>query len=178
MKLNASCWCCRQKFDSFLADGCDTLTQSNAEELLVQSKVEGAKERLCNGEPLNFKCYVDAIHGSWNVAKVTPGDYTMLGLKPSQIGGAENRPLSLRQLKQLREFFKSQANEAGEMTWVDVAPPQYSKSSGQQLQLDSLNLYSTATWLIEPATREAKCSFSELMNTEAKKPKTFVSHWW
>ena len=143
--MNTSCWCCRQTFDSFDANGSDILTQANAEELLIQSKVEGARERLCNGKPLDFKCFVDAIHSSWHVAKVTPGVYTMLGSKPSQISGAENRPLSLRQLKQLREFFKSQANEADEMALVDVAPPQYSKSSGQQLQLDSLNLYSTAS---------------------------------
>ena len=68
-----------------------------------------------------------------------------------------------------------QTNEAGEMIWVDVALPQHSRTSGQKLKLVELNLYSTAAWLIEPATRGAECSFSELMNTEAKRPKTFVS---
>ena len=155
------------------------------EQLLVHSGWGGSREQLqCpashgnswfSGESFDFKYYVDLLHGSWKIAKVTPDNYTTLGFEYNRIDGAENRPMSLKQLKLLREFIRSRTNEAVEMIWVDVAPPQYSRTSGQKLKLDELNLYSTATWLIEPATRSAKCSFFELMNTEAKKPKTFVS---
>ena len=151
------------------------LDETKMEELLVHSGWEGSREQLGTGESFDFKCYVDLVHGSWKIAKVTPDNYTTLGFECNRIDGAENRPMSLNQLKLVREFMQSQTNEAGEMIWVDVAPPQYSSTSGQKLKLDELNLYSTATWLIEPATRSAKCSFSELMNTEAKVPKTFVS---
>ena len=165
---------CRQTFDSF-DNGSGTLDKAKMAGLLVHSGWEGSREQLGSGESFDFKCYVDLVHGSWKIAKVTPDNYTTLGFECNRIDGAENRPMSLKQLKLLREFMQSQTNEAGEMIWVDVAPPQYSCTSGQKLKLDELNLYSTATWLIEPATRSAKCSFSELMNTEAKVPKTFVS---
>lgn len=155
--------------------GSGTLDKVKMEALLIHSEMKEKIESLCTDKPFDFKCYVDLVHGSWKIAQVAPGDYAALGFQCNRVDGAENRPLSLKQLKQLREFMQSQANEAGEMTWIDVAPPQYNSTSGQKLQLDSLNLYSTATWLIEPATRESKCSFSELMNAEAKTPKTFVS---
>ena len=45
--------------------------------------------------------------------------------------------------------------------WRDLAPPEHSKTSGQILHMDVLNLYHMCAWCILPATHVDNCSFVE-----------------
>ena len=69
-------------------------------------------------------------------------DFTPLGTECTPIEGAQNRAMFLQQLQRLRNFLLSHANpEDGGMQWVDRAPPQYSATSGQALNVHAINLY-------------------------------------
>ena len=69
-------------------------------------------------------------------------DFNLLGTERTRIEGAQNRAIKLPQLIRLRDFLKSHANpDDGVMQWVDRAPPQYSATSGQALNVHAINLY-------------------------------------
>ena len=69
-------------------------------------------------------------------------DFTPLGTERTPIEGAQNRAITLPQLIRLRDFLKSHADpDDGMMQWVDRAPPQYSATSGQALNVHAINLY-------------------------------------
>lgn len=54
----------------------------------------------------------------------------------SEIAKTENRGLSLAQLQDIRNFAQQNCE-----LWHDLSPPEYSKTSGQILRMDFLNLY-------------------------------------
>ena len=82
-------------------------------------------------------------------------DFTPLGTECTPIEGAQNRAMFLPQLRRLRDFLLSHANleedcgssccwacsTHGAMQWVDRADPQYSPTSGQALNVHTINLY-------------------------------------
>ena len=69
-------------------------------------------------------------------------DFTPLGTECTPIEGAQNRAIKLPQLIRLRDFLMSHASpDDGVMQWVDRAPPQYSATSGQALNVHTINLY-------------------------------------
>ena len=69
-------------------------------------------------------------------------DFTPLGTERTPIEGAQNRAIKLPQLIRLRDFLMSHANpDNGVMQWVDRAPPQYSATSSQALNVHAINLY-------------------------------------
>lgn len=68
-------------------------------------------------------------------------DFTPLGTECTPIEGAQNRAITLPQLTVLRDFLMGHANPDGVMQWVDGAPPQYSATSGQALNVHAINLY-------------------------------------
>ena len=69
-------------------------------------------------------------------------DFSFLGTECTPIEGAQNRAMTLKQLRRLREFLLKHANpESGAMEWVDRAPPQHSATSGQALNVHTINLY-------------------------------------
>ena len=67
--------------------------------------------------------------------------------------------LSLFCLLRLHEIQSFAQEHCG--LWRDLAPAEYSKTSGQTLQMDFLNLYHLCTWCILPATHVENCSFVE-----------------
>mmetsp|Transcript_47418 Transcript_47418/g.103745 ORF Transcript_47418/g.103745 Transcript_47418/m.103745 type:complete len:690 (-) Transcript_47418:162-2231(-) len=89
------------------------------------------------------------------------------------IDHTEHRAITLGQLEHILFFAKEHAG-----SWYDTAPPAYSKTSGQALSLDFLNLYQFNTWVILPSTKEADCAFVELFSGEKQTPVWFCSHWW
>ena len=69
-------------------------------------------------------------------------DFSPLGTSPvARIEGAQNRAVTLSQLRRVRDFILSHAAEDGLMQWTDLAPPQYSPTSGQALNKNTINLY-------------------------------------
>lgn len=91
----------------------------------------------------------------------------------SEIAKTENRGLSLAQLQDIRNFAQQNCE-----LWHDLSPPEYSKTSGQILRMDFLNLYHMCTWCILPATHVDNCSFVELLAEGDQAPNWFCSHWW
>ena len=47
----------------------------------------------------------------------------------------------MAQLASLRGFLQSNANSAGWLPWLDTAPAAYSRTSGQRLHVNTVNLY-------------------------------------
>lgn len=86
---------------------------------------------------------------------------------------AELRGITFTQLKRVKMFA-----EACCFNWWDQAPRGMSKTSGQTLSMDFLNLYHLIAWLVKPATKENNCAFVELLSAKPQVPKWFVSHWW
>ena len=69
-------------------------------------------------------------------------DFAALGTTCTRIDGAQNRAIRLEQLRRLRDFIRSHADKrTGRMQWIDMAPAKYSKTSGQQLNANKINLY-------------------------------------
>ncbi|CAE7820712.1 FBL4 [Symbiodinium sp. CCMP2592] len=91
----------------------------------------------------------------------------------AEIGKTENRGLSLAQLQDIQTFAEQNCE-----LWRDLAPPEHSKTSGQILHMDVLNLYHMCAWCILPATHVDNCSFVELLADGDQIPHWFCSHWW
>jgi len=91
----------------------------------------------------------------------------------AEIAKTENRGLSLAQLQDIRTFAEQNCE-----LWRDLAPPEHSKTSGQILHMDVLNLYHMCAWCILPATHVDNCSFVELLAGGDQIPSWFCSHWW
>ena len=131
-------------------------------------------------------------------------DFSPLGTECTFIQGAQNRAITLSQLREVVAFILSCASGDDSMLpWLDLAPPEYSKTSGQNLHAHVVNLYQVPTahelspwhhpslrssrlrqvndWVIKPATDKHRCSLVELMcapGTEKQTPTWFVSHCW
>jgi len=86
---------------------------------------------------------------------------------------AELRGITLTQLKRVKMFA-----EACCFNWWDQASRGMSKTAGQTLSMDFLNLYHLTAWLVKPATKDNSCAFVELLSAKPQVPKWFVSHWW
>ena len=68
-------------------------------------------------------------------------DFSIFGTSCTEMPGAENRGISLEQLQQLRRFLQSHSNDGGWLPWRDLAPIQYSRTSGLRLNTRTINLY-------------------------------------
>eukprot|EP00927_Polykrikos_kofoidii_P040964 TRINITY_DN3490_c0_g6_i1.p1 TRINITY_DN3490_c0_g6~~TRINITY_DN3490_c0_g6_i1.p1 ORF type:complete len:1891 (+),score=244.04 TRINITY_DN3490_c0_g6_i1:141-5813(+) len=93
--------------------------------------------------------------------------------------GTENRAMTLSQLDKLLLFIRRQCDGAGRIpAWRDLSRD--SPTFGEVLRYKEMNLYHCADWIIKPATYEHRCSFVELIASDARrqKPTWFVSHWW
>ncbi|CAE8722020.1 unnamed protein product, partial [Polarella glacialis] len=62
--------------------------------------------------------------------------------------------------------------------WHDTAPEGCSKTAGQTLAMEFLNLYHLNAWLILPASKDANCAMVELMAAKKQTPAWFITHWW
>ena len=79
-----------------------------------------------------------------NIALLTPTelDFSRLGTECVSIDSTENRGISRAQLGLLRDFLESHANSSGWLNgWTDLAPPEYSTTSGHRLNVNTINLY-------------------------------------
>ena len=69
-------------------------------------------------------------------------DFGVLGTQHTRIDGAHNRGIKLSQLHILREFMQSHVlPKGGWLPWTDLAPIEYSHTSGQRLNVATINLY-------------------------------------
>ena len=80
---------------------------------------------------------------------------------------AEERPLSLRELRAVGIHIKRRCEEEGWEDW-----------QGNKLTPDQVTLYDTTKYVIKPYTYKARKSFVECITSEARIPDYFVSHWW
>jgi len=85
----------------------------------------------------------------------------------------EDRAITLRQLQRVFQFVESQCHR-----WHDAAPANVSRTSGQILHTDFLNLYHLNDWILKPATKLKDCAFVEMLATREQPPAWFISHWW
>lgn len=97
-------------------------------------------------------------------------------VKYTPIPGAQNRAISLRQLRQVIEYIESKVIPAGDerggsgiLPWIDT--DEQSPSYGQRLHLSTINFYQVLEWVIKPLTQEHECSLIEIIATEPQKPK-------
>ena len=89
-------------------------------------------------------------------------DFTLLGTECTPIAGAQNRAITLPQLRRLCDFLQSHAApEDGAMQWVDLAPPEYSPTSGQTLNVNTINLYQAG----KLDHQQIKCHSSNVIHT-------------
>jgi len=111
-------------------------------------------------------------------------DFTSLcpadaGAEPCRIPATEHRGISLRQLQDLFGYFRGRTDADGTVRgWYDNAPQ--SPTYRAKLQLEALNLYQAASWLVRPATSAWRCSYVELVATQPAEqvPSWFISHAW
>lgn len=82
----------------------------------------------------------------------------------------EHRGITLRQLQQVSAYAEEFCTR-----WHDPTPGQ--QFSGN-LRLDKMNHYHTNLWIIRPATEPKRCSFVELLSSQAQPPTWFLSHIW
>merc|ERR1740117_270677 len=106
-------------------------------------------------------------------------DYTVLGTQRTQIVGAQNRGITLAQLRRVRQFIQAHTiDEEGTLAWLDLAPAEFNVG---RLHTASINLYQVTNWIIAPATKPYSASLVELLcepGTTEQKASVFVSHWW
>jgi hypothetical protein len=89
------------------------------------------------------------------------------------INMTEHRAITVGQLRGICEFLKQTCT-----SWHDTASPTLSRTSGQALAMEILNLYHVNEWLIKPAATEYRCSFVEHVTHEKQSPEWYLSHWW
>ena len=115
-------------------------------------------------------------------------DFAALGTHRTRIDGAHNRGIMLSQLLRVKEFIQChELPKGGWLPWTDLAPSAYSRTSGQRLNVATINLYQACTpstlrpryvqayhttdhrrgsqvrdWVIEPATRVRAFAWSLL----------------
>lgn len=96
----------------------------------------------------------------------------LVKLSPLRLPATEQRGIQLSQLEALIRFLAERSCPSGLVPWRD--------RWGSRIFLKDLNLYHLADWVICPSTAEDKCSYVELIasDAEAQKPHWFVSHAW
>jgi hypothetical protein len=147
--------------------------------------------RVCNQLPEKLRgvfqsrdAFLEAVgYGLKSIPSLSPGelDFSALGTSRTPIVGAENRGITLGQLQQLLDFLSAHANQEGWLNgWIDLAPPQYSQTSGHRLNMHSINLYQVDSWIIRPSSAPHKCSYVELVCpswVEEQQPTWFCSQY-
>lgn len=91
----------------------------------------------------------------------------------AHIDRVEHRGITLQQLERVHHFAEEWCT-----IWKDMAPPKVSKTSGQRLRMEILNLNHMHSWMIMPATEKKKCAFVELVASARQVPAWFVCHYW
>jgi len=102
-------------------------------------------------------------------------DFSSLGRERRKIVGADKRGITAPQLRKLLDFMDSHTDSAGYLLgWWD-------RFTLKSLELETINLYAVADWIIKPFTAKATCSYVELVvdeGTVEQRPQWFISHWW
>lgn len=91
----------------------------------------------------------------------------------AHIERVEHRGITFKQLERVQHFAEEWCH-----IWKDMAPPKVSKTAGQRLRMDFMNLNHMNYWMILPATEKRKCSFVELVAMGRQVPNWCVIHWW
>jgi hypothetical protein len=89
------------------------------------------------------------------------------------IDKVEERAITPAQLQKVIAFAKGHCHR-----WRDCAPKDVSRTAGQKLHIDFMNLYHVNYWVIKPSTQEKNCSFVEMLTSEKQKAKFFAIHYW
>jgi hypothetical protein len=89
------------------------------------------------------------------------------------IDHVEDRAITLRQLRRIRDWATDRCHR-----WRDAGSKEASKTYGQKLHLNFMNLHHINHWLIRPSTKEKDCSFVEMLTSQKQPAEWFVVHWW
>jgi len=84
-----------------------------------------------------------------------------------------DRAITPAQLQRVINFAKGHCHR-----WRDCAPKDVSRTAGQKLHIDFMNLYHVNYWVILPTTLEKQCSFIEMLTATKQPAKWFVVHYW
>jgi len=95
------------------------------------------------------------------------------GCNVFEIRLTEHRGITLNQLRQAVSFMRIHCCKLH-----DTAPSKYSRTSGQKLDMEFMNLYHVNEWLIKPSTKSHNCAFVELVAATDQPPRWYTSHWW
>ena len=102
-------------------------------------------------------------------------DFSSLGKERRPIASADKRGITVPQMLKLQRFVESHATEDGNLRgWWD-------RFTQKPLNINTINLYAVADWVIKPSTAREACSFVELVvdeGTAEQIPQWFISHWW
>eukprot|EP00931_Biecheleriopsis_adriatica_P101262 TRINITY_DN7643_c0_g1_i1.p1 TRINITY_DN7643_c0_g1~~TRINITY_DN7643_c0_g1_i1.p1 ORF type:complete len:691 (-),score=128.07 TRINITY_DN7643_c0_g1_i1:187-2259(-) len=111
-------------------------------------------------------------YGSASEQKKKGGDMaSRAGKMPTKIEKTEERGITLMQLAHVMEIIEARCS-----TWVEKF--EGSPDFGKTLVARKVNLYQTNDNVIKPSTKVYRCSYVELVASEAQAPAFFVSHWW
>lgn len=73
----------------------------------------------------------------------------------TEIPGAHNRAISLRQLKDIYEYVEAQAEADGSLPWIDRE--EWSPTNGQRMHVKTINLYQLVESVVKPLTKAHQC---------------------
>ena len=73
----------------------------------------------------------------------------------TEIPGAQNRAISLRQLKDIYEYVEAQAESDGSLPWIDRN--ELSPTNGQRMHVKTINLYQLVDSVVMPLTKSHQC---------------------
>jgi len=86
---------------------------------------------------------------------------------------AEERAMTLAQLRHCLRWCEDHCHR-----WRDMQSKGVSRTAGQKLSPQILNMHHINHWLIQPATKAKECSFLEMLTAQKQPPGWFVTHWW
>ena len=111
-----------------------------------------------------------------------PSDFSSLGTQKTPIAKTEHRAMTLAQLRALWNFIEKHADANGYLPWLQTYYRTWDKDGNWDgtyskevfCHKDSINLYDVVEYVVNPATKEHKCSFVELVapaGTTAQTPR-------
>jgi hypothetical protein len=118
--------------------------------------------------PINV-ALTGSYHMDHTLQTLVPEEKETLGRKGTgcEIKEPENRAMLLSQLRTVLMHIKRRCESE---TWKD--------SEDNRLNANQANHYDVAAYITKPATRARRCSYVELIASQAQRPNWFVSHAW
>lgn len=149
---------------------------SRALAILASNPVDAVQEAKASLESRKEQRTSDLVVSTSRIIKVSPFD-CFRNPRQTQMDGAHNRGISLKQLRLVVAYIEQQADDEGYLPWKDWSPK--SPTNGFKLHVNTVNLYHVVDCVIKPTTRQFQCSLVEILS-EAKqqRPRWFVSHVW